>query len=281
MTFEELTRSMLHTVRERVTSPFTGALALSWIAWNYKAVLVLFSSKSVEDKIVFWEFLIYRDDGDAMTMLLWGPLLTAFLIVTVYPIGSLAMYGVWAFWQKQFRRVQQYLDEDRLVPRSELREWQKQTYEQMTRYALDVEQKDALINGLRSEGEEKSALIEKLKTDLAEATLSSAQESERKSQVDSILRDKMISRSFSLVPSLRSGAGSQKEMIFGPDGLIISGRTDSVNSWRINKGFLEFLDTSGEVYNRFFWRPNEGAFIATNEDDIPAPNGQALIEHDN
>lgn len=280
MTLDEITKSLLHTARERLTSPFTGALILSWIAWNYKAVLVLFSSKSVEDKIIYWEFLIYRNDSEAATMLLWGPLLTAFLIVTVYPIGSLMMYGVWAFWQKQFRKVQLYLDKDRLVSRAELRDWQRETYEQMTRYARDIEQKDALIQGLRNGSEEQTALIEQLKTELAEATLADAQASESKSQLDRILREKMISSSFSLLENTRGKGSEQTEMIFGPDGLIIAGRTNEINSWRIDGGFLEFLDALGEVYNRFFWKPNERAFIGTNEDELPARKGQALIEHD-
>lgn len=53
---KELLQSFFKTSEERIKNPFIGAFITSWIAFNWKPIIfLLFSTKSIEDKIIFIE----------------------------------------------------------------------------------------------------------------------------------------------------------------------------------------------------------------------------------
>lgn len=54
MTIADLIKSLIDSSKERVKTPITGAFIISFIAYNWKAILfLLFSTASIEDKLYF------------------------------------------------------------------------------------------------------------------------------------------------------------------------------------------------------------------------------------
>lgn len=280
MNVEEFANSIVQTVKERLSSPLTGALALSWTVWNYKAVLVLLSTKKVEDKILIIDHLLYQGRIDAIKHLVVGPLVTAFLVVGLYPMLSLAGYKLWANWQLRFRKVQQALDKERLITKDEYEKWIQESYERTSRHAREIEQKNALIASQKATIEELNSLVSSLKQEGSQPVQDAGGSSDEDDVQTKHVMDKILNNRFVLNfnPKLRDEG--RKVMLFGKSGTVLAGRNENESSWRAVNGWLEFLNSKGEVHNRFAWHPAINAFIATNEADLPAiPNQRMIVEN--
>lgn len=63
------------------------------------------------------------------------------------------------------------------------------------------------------------------------------------------------------------GMSKTKIMRFGKNGAILEGKNDNESSWRIRSGFLELLDSDGQVHSRFYYNPDKNRFDHTNDPD--------------
>ncbi|RJE74495.1 hypothetical protein [Reichenbachiella sp. MSK19-1] len=83
----DLINTFLDTTKERIKNPFIGAFFLSWIAFNWKPILImLFSSDGIVDKIEFVE-----NEHTNLIFNLWLPLVFATFYVALLP------YLMWLF----------------------------------------------------------------------------------------------------------------------------------------------------------------------------------------
>ena len=58
-----------------------------------------------------------------------------------------------------------------------------------------------------------------------------------------------------------------KIMRFGKGGVILDGKNKNESSWRIQSGYLELLDSDGQVHSRFYYNPVSKRFSHTNDLD--------------
>jgi hypothetical protein len=70
--------------------------------------------------------------------------------------------------------------------------------------------------------------------------------------------------------------GKSKTVSFHEGGEVGEGRNDNESRWRISGGRLEFLDSAGIVYSRFFILPDGKTFHHTNDPDTRSIKGQYL-----
>lgn len=63
------------------------------------------------------------------------------------------------------------------------------------------------------------------------------------------------------------GLSKTKIMLFGKEGAILRGQNNNESSWRIRSGFLELLDSDGQVHSRFYYNPDKNRFDHTNDPD--------------
>ena len=78
---KEIFDSFIENSKERIKNPFIGAFIISWIAFNWKPILIiLFSSKTIEERIEYVETnhidIFYN---------LWIPLIFAVIYVSFLP----------------------------------------------------------------------------------------------------------------------------------------------------------------------------------------------------
>ena len=283
MKIGDVTDSLLSTVKERVSSPYTGAVLLSWMAWNYQLVLVLLSSKSVEEKILIIDWLLYEDGLDKAIHLLIGPMLTAYVIVGIYPAFSLFGYKLWSLWHIAIRAIQQKVDAGKLISKEEFLRIEKEAADELTRLRRSIDMKDVTISDLRAERDGLNALVEKLREaaneptyDPATGAVHSGEEELGHSILNQQLIDRLLGNQFVLSFNKKLGDNGRKRMLFGPDGMILEGANDNEASWRVSNGLLEFLNSDGGLYNQFYWHPGAGEFVAVNKSDLPALPGQRL-----
>ena len=66
-------------------------------------------------------------------------------------------------------------------------------------------------------------------------------------------------------------------MTFLQDGTIGEGRHPNENTWRINDGRLELVESSGDVHSRFVFDKDHAKFTHTGEPDLKSVTGQSLV----
>ncbi|WP_421810014.1 coiled-coil domain-containing protein [Flagellimonas sp.] len=83
----DLIAAFLDTTKERIKNPFIGAFVFSWIAFNWKPILIIFfSNMKVVDKIALIE-----KEHTSLTYNMWFPLFFAIFYVLILP------YLMWLF----------------------------------------------------------------------------------------------------------------------------------------------------------------------------------------
>lgn len=83
---KDLAKSISESMRERLTNPFLGTLAIAWCAWNYKFLLVIIGNSTSAEKISFIENTIYPNWFSKPLYGLVAPIVSAGIFVWLYPI---------------------------------------------------------------------------------------------------------------------------------------------------------------------------------------------------
>lgn len=90
--FEDFIKGIREYISDRFMSPLGASLAVSWCAWNYKVLLIVFSGDSAIRKIHLIH-LVYQDTGYSWLHLVAGPLITAAFYILVFPYPSNWVYS--------------------------------------------------------------------------------------------------------------------------------------------------------------------------------------------
>lgn len=124
---DDLAKTVKAQLYERVSSPLIGAFTLSWLAWNYRFVLVILSSMSVQEKFAYIDTSLF---GSYQTVLLHGalyPALTTLALIFIYPIPAKFVYEYWRKRQRELKEIQQRIDDETPLTREEARELRHET----------------------------------------------------------------------------------------------------------------------------------------------------------
>jgi hypothetical protein len=77
-----------------------------------------------------------------------------------------------------------------------------------------------------------------------------------------------------------SGMSKTKIIRFGKEGQVSEGQNRNENSWRMDRHFLEFLNSKGQVYSRFYYSTIDRKFYHTNDPDTRSVKGQYMIHEE-
>lgn len=120
---EDAIKSIKAHLYDRVVSPLSGAFILSWVVWNYKLIVIVFSSDTLPEKFKFIEQL-YSGGIDFFSIAIplntfvvgaFLPLLTAIVYIYVYPLISLPVYRYSLNKQKKLKKAKQDYDGEILL----------------------------------------------------------------------------------------------------------------------------------------------------------------------
>ena len=109
----DIYRSIRAYMYEKSTSPLAGSLVLAWIGWNWRVVLTILSSESVEAKFVIIDGL-YAAEGSVFTFYYW-PLLTVFGYIFVYPAPAYVAFYWSKLMQILLNKARQRLEKTELI----------------------------------------------------------------------------------------------------------------------------------------------------------------------
>ena len=84
MLIDDLLTSAKQTLTERLASPLLGSFAAAWCTWNYKFLVILFSSAGVSQTFGLIEKFSFPDVASIFTRGIIYPLLSAVAYVFFY-----------------------------------------------------------------------------------------------------------------------------------------------------------------------------------------------------
>jgi hypothetical protein len=294
---EDMVKSIRATLYDRTSSPLFGSLAISWIAWNCRLFVVIFSEMTVQQKFGYIDTILYADKYWRWLPLALGPVVTTAVILFVYPWPAQWVYRFWRRRQKELKEIRQRIEDETPLTIQESRSIRRQIIEIQTEYEAQLNGnreeiarlKQTLTNEASAKSElskliaEKDRLVALKDQQLANAQNISALQAivqESHPSADEV-SSKLRSMPYRLIfNTKRSRATGSKPMLFGPDGKILEGNNHNEASWRVRNGFLELLNSAGEVHNRFSADLNTGVFTTTGDSDLKALEGQYMVpEH--
>lgn len=136
---DDLTKEIKAQLYERVKSPLFGAFALSWVAWNYRALLAVVADMPFKDRMIYLDGL-YPSIEDRLLHGLGWPLLTATLFLLIYPWPARGMYWYWARQQKELKKVQQKIEDDTPITQEEANALRKEGLAQAKEYQSQLKE---------------------------------------------------------------------------------------------------------------------------------------------
>lgn len=118
---EEIVESAKSQFVERLASPLIGSFAVSWCLWNYKFLVIVFSSAGVTQTFKLIETIVFPD---MLTMLFKGlglPLASAFLYLFVYPYPARWIYEITRKHAQAMDEIRKKYDDQELMPMEKAR----------------------------------------------------------------------------------------------------------------------------------------------------------------
>lgn len=155
---DDVLKSIKAFLYERSVSPLFGAFVLSWSIWNYRVLIIAFSSSGFENKLsalnsYFSPIAISTFGQDIIIpgSLLNGvvlPSIITILYIFVYPLLAAPVYQHSLKKQTQIREIKQAAENERLLSASESRELFKQLSTLQEKYDSERESYEKRIRSL-------------------------------------------------------------------------------------------------------------------------------------
>ncbi|MEW8092543.1 MAG: hypothetical protein AB2777_17575 [Candidatus Thiodiazotropha endolucinida] len=149
----EVIKSVKSSLYERVSSPLFGAFLISWIAWNYKFVVILFSKMTAHEKFDYIETFIYCGPVATITQGFLFPFITAVVFILVYPYPSRWLYGYWNNQQKILKEIKQKIEDETPLTIEESRTIRREMLQLESVFDNEIRRKDSELEKLKTENQ--------------------------------------------------------------------------------------------------------------------------------
>lgn len=276
---DEIVKSIKISVHDRVTSPLFGAFLISWSIFNYRLLIVLFSSETFQNKFSYIDTTLYISS-------FWHDLLPLFVYPLIATIGFLVLYPypaglIFHFWhshKKQLKEKRQKIDGDTLLTKEESKKLRNH-YENIEKeFENDILKKDNEIQKLQELVNQQQEVIEELKNELGEAKQLPRRSEHKKAVSDQEIRAILQQGTFRLYFNPQNKNKNQTKIIrFASDGKITEGNNNNEYSWKVSDGKLELVQSDGQVHSRFNYVPDSNIFTHTGDADTKSIRGQYIL----
>lgn len=205
--FDDVSRSIKSSLYDRATSPLFGAFAISWLAWNYKLILVVFSSLVVGKKIIFIETMIYTESYSLLLSAFIYPLLTSITFIFLYPIPASHIYRYWHSQQIKLKKIKQEIEDETPLTIEESRNIRREILTLESKYDSEITRKDSEISRLKE-------IVKNLESSLSNPNDSEASKKPKKTKVQArnVVASKTVTEEqSSILKNIASSGGFRNE----------------------------------------------------------------------
>lgn len=260
----EVWQSITGYIKDRAVSPLTGAFALSWLAWNHRLLVALFSSMPIPKRFGYIDEVLYPH---------WEQvLLTGFL----FPLASAFAYLLWYhkpalwFYEKKLKQRGELLDKrnevekKRLLTVEEVERIRERHFNEIGRLDRRLHEAQQRTQVLEDSAASSGKRISELEGRILEFEASGSPLPQGVLARDEAIKKLIFNRPWVLHFNPR--AGGRKEISFGASGEIISGRNDNENTWTVSAGRLLLNSANGHAHSAFVFDANSRAFMMIDEE---------------
>ncbi|EKF9659542.1 hypothetical protein O1C77_003563 [Vibrio cholerae] len=227
--FEDITKSIKANLYDRVSSPLFGAFAISWLLWNFKVVLVVFSSLTAIEKINYLEgTLVYSDTVDLILRGLLYPVFSSIAFLVLYPIPAKWAFGYWSRKQKELKVLKQEIEDETPLTLEESRRIRRDSVRLEIEFEEEIARKEEEIVRLKE-------VIQSLQS----AEVSSSRKVEKEPSNTSI---DFNAEQLSVISDIAQKGGTVRD-----DEFLSSTKLDVVKA----KYYLEDLDAKGYLKRNY------------------------------
>lgn len=145
----DLAKTVKAQLYERVSSPLLGAFTISWVAWNYRFVLVIVSSMPVKEKFTYIDSNLFDSYQNIFLHGTLYPLLTTLSLIFIYPFPAKFVYEFWRKRQRELKEIQQRIDDETPLTREEARELRHETLNTRLEFEQELERRSGEITQLK------------------------------------------------------------------------------------------------------------------------------------
>lgn len=264
---DNLLNSIKAVLYERTTSPMIGAFVVSWLGWNYRTVVIMFSELPAIQKFNYIENTLYPSYVQSGLFLLLLPAVTAAIYLFALPYPARFVHKFWRQRQKELRDDKLSVENATLLSVEESRSIRQRVIDIQSEYDRALSHSESEVENLKESLQLREQEFEKLNDELLKVKSSKLSESETEIVSDEVITKVIRSTPYRLYHNPRVGRTRSKTMLFGPEGSIIEGGNNSENSWKVSKGKLELLQSDGKVHTRFSYHPKTEVFTDTDDSD--------------
>lgn len=178
---DDLVKSVKAQLYDRVSSPLLASFFISWLAWNHRLFIVLASSEfKVGQKFHYVDNFLYPGVYQVVCQGFLWPLLSALVILIVYPVPGRWVYEYVRKEQKRLKEIQQRIEDETPITQEEARELRLIVRTAAKSHDEQIRERDSEISALKKE-------LAETKIDVAAApALPSTAESEKQPEEPSI-----------------------------------------------------------------------------------------------
>lgn len=109
---DEIFQSAKQSLLERLSSPLLGAFVLSWCAWNWKFLVILFSDASVSGTFALVDQIAFPDYSAVLLRGLLFPLASACVYIFLYPYPARFIYEFSLRRQREINQTKQRIADE-------------------------------------------------------------------------------------------------------------------------------------------------------------------------
>ncbi|RZR46040.1 hypothetical protein D8T57_08850 [Vibrio vulnificus] len=155
---------------DKNTSPLFGSLLVSWLAWNYKFILLLLSNLSYQEKLNMID-LIYGSNYEQYVTGIVGPIATALIYIFLFPIPSKFVFEYSLKRQDELNKIKQDINNNQLISLEKSQSLRKKISELNIEHAKESEENEIKIDFLTEKNSELESEIISLKKQLFDNTI--------------------------------------------------------------------------------------------------------------
>ena len=118
---DKIFKSAKAQISERIASPLIGSFAISWCLWNYKFLVILFSSASVSQTFALIDTIAFPTTWSLVQNGVLLPAFTTVAYIFVYPYPAKYVFEFTRRRQKEINEVRQRIEDETLLTIEESR----------------------------------------------------------------------------------------------------------------------------------------------------------------
>jgi hypothetical protein len=147
----EIIKSAQMQVKERISSPLMGSFIVSWCLWNYKFLVILFSTASVLQTFKLIDTVAFPNVSSLFLQGFLFPTLTAATYIFIYPYPAKYVYEFTRNRQKEINYIRQRIEDETPLTLEESREIQSEILRREDEHTQEIDRKNAEIKRLKVE----------------------------------------------------------------------------------------------------------------------------------